>query len=175
MTANPATVARLDTTHADPYRTLIDNNAFGNKNRWTDSAGTQLFDGTGGSINLYGIDHLTGLGYFLMHTSQSPLSIAAEAWNTLLTTINGTTAGTFSDWRAWNYNECASVIDHAIANRKALNFYPFNLNQSIHASVATILWNFGQTIFLQWQSGLKNSGGGITTVSTTIMVRNHYT
>jgi len=55
----PATIQALDVDAVDPYNTLLYNNVFGNKNRFTREDGSQTPPGNNDTV----IDHLTGRLY----------------------------------------------------------------------------------------------------------------
>ena len=57
LPAYPQSIASLDYNAANPFDTLVSNNAFGNKNRFTDENGLQIYG------NAYFIDHLFGIGW----------------------------------------------------------------------------------------------------------------
>lgn len=124
---NPATVSQLDTDHATPFLKLVDNNAEGNKDRFTD-------DVSGGQVytNDLVICHLTGLMYYRVLLTSDTLAnqiIAATA----------STQGGFSDWRITNLKELENILDAEESGRG--NYAPFNIAASsannMHTSTTT--------------------------------------
>lgn len=93
---NPEFVAELDQDAVDPYRTLKQNNAFGNLNRFTDDTGAQTY------TNAYIIDHLTGIGWAYLGYSID--------WATAITNANSSTFLTYTDWRLPNKAEYDSIM-----------------------------------------------------------------
>lgn len=88
------------------FLTLGCNNPFGNTNRFTNSLGGQVTDGTDGSIADYRIDHLTGLGWYTV--IQGPVT-----WNDALNACNGSNAAGFGDWRLPNKLEILTPFEEA--------------------------------------------------------------
>jgi hypothetical protein len=118
--ANPLYVAELDDQAANPFITLKQINAFGTLDRFTDSVGGQDYDGTGGSLVDYVIDHLTRLGWYR-------LEIENVTWANSLIGATASTQNSFSDWRVPNFYEMASINrrDANVSNR-VLNYPPWN-------------------------------------------------
>ena len=81
----------LDKTDEDLLLTL---NAFGNYLRTTNDLGGSVYDGTDGSTTNYLIDHLTGMGWYLLETSPGNTSWTDSAIN-----LQTFTDGTYSDYR----------------------------------------------------------------------------
>jgi len=113
--SNPVSYAQLDTTDPSPFITLISNNAFGNKNRFTDELGTQIY-----SAGLV-IDHLTGLMW-----RKSDVTDGGN-WDDSIDNAHGLSFGGYSDWRMSNINEFLSISDFSISNN-LLDYAPFNNN-----------------------------------------------
>jgi hypothetical protein len=152
--AYPVSYAQLDT-----FTTLINNNAFGNKNRFTDENGLQVFG------NAYAIDHLTGLGW--------SVSVGSGIFTTALNNANSSTASGFSDWRLANRSESESILKHQGGR---LNYSPFNnfINSTFHTSTG----GYQNPTIRNYQTGIRT--GAITdSVHTNsiyyYIVRNHYT
>lgn len=91
----------FDLTQPRPFMWLKDNNIFGNKYRFTSSAGDQNY----GAPNLVGyiIDHYTGLGWY-----RAP-QLASKNWNDSIDLALASTLLGFS-WRLPNVNEMMSII-----------------------------------------------------------------
>lgn len=107
----PVSFAKLDTASLTPFPVLLSNNAFGNKNRFTDENGLQVFG------NAYFIDHLTGLGWLI--TKQ-----ASMIWNTAIDTALSSTAYIYTDWRMSNFNELHGLMDFRLGN--TMEYTPFS-------------------------------------------------
>lgn len=108
-----ATTARLDYGSADPFYTLVENNAFGNTFRFTTDNGTPASDGKAdfvsgdftGATDNYIIDHLTGYGW-----ARGKVAFQ-ELWATAVATANGYTLGAYSDFRLPGLSEIESLIN----------------------------------------------------------------
>ena len=122
---NPINIAELDPDAAEPFTTLKELNAFGvNKNRFTDSVGGQDYDGTGGSLVDYIIDHLTGRAWYRVAVN--------EAWATSLVSATASTQAGFSDWWVPNIQEMLSISqEDAGLTTTRLNYSPFNFSLGV--------------------------------------------
>ena len=96
---NPTHTAALDYSHATPYYILVNDNSFGNKNRFTALDGSQTYTGN------YIIDNLTGLGW------SNTLAGIGTSWAAKLIEADGLTINSFSDWRLPNYTEYVSIAN----------------------------------------------------------------
>jgi len=110
--------AELDFSATRPFFTLVENNAFGNKERFTDSTGAgPNFSGTTfpdddaewtsarpSAVPYYVIDHLTGLGW---HTGGVSSTVN---WATAVSNANGFSNSSYSDFRLPTVNEYLSVL-----------------------------------------------------------------
>lgn len=158
----PVSYAKLDTADANPFDTLLFNNAFGNKNRFTDDSGGQTY------ANDYVIDHLTGLGWYRVLQSNA-------LWNDGIDTADAITLLTFSDWRLPHANEQWNIYNKS--NAAALNYSPFNIISG--ANFLTSSTNASDT--LRYNTVFPSNGGFITrqikasTTGAYLLVRNHYT
>jgi len=110
------------------FFTLDCNNSFGNTNRFTDTAGTQLYDGTGGSLNNIIIDHLTGLMWRRNFQGAADQDVAAA-------TADAATSGGFTDWRLCNIKELMTVLNYASFN--LMSYAPFNVTAVANQRVWT--------------------------------------
>lgn len=108
----PASYARLDWSSPSPFTTLVDNNAFGNKNRFTDDAGTQIY------ANPYIIDHLTGYGIGI-------ITPALANWFSVFSVVNALTINGYSDYFVGNLNEVNSIMN--LSRLNAINYSPLSL------------------------------------------------
>lgn len=96
--AYPLNYARLDLSSVTPYLTLVDNNAFGNKNRFTDSLGTQLY------ADSYVIDHLSGKGLYFR------LGFVGN-WNNCIDQAFNSVQNGFNDWYCLDVNDFNSIAN----------------------------------------------------------------
>jgi hypothetical protein len=170
----PVSCAELDDTILTDagFYTLKSNNAFGNKDRFTDDLGGQDFIGRG-----YGIDHLTGLGY-------AYAVLDGIDWNTAIDTAAASTALGYSDWRITSYRE-ATILYSA-----SLRFYGGFLMTEAYTTAWTAItstsrfglettWSLscqyvaGASVYLKTNIPDKNGAG--TLAAGYIIVRNHYT
>ena len=110
---SPVSYARQDYAHATPFLKLIDNNAFGNKDRFTDDAGGQTY------ANDYMIDHITGLGWYMIKQGTSN-------WATALNNAASSSAVGFNDWRIPYLKEVLTLVNSEILN--TFNYSPWNTN-----------------------------------------------
>lgn len=94
------------------FTTLISNNSFGNKNRFTDSVGGQTYSDN------YVIDHYTGLGWYRV-------LIAAATWNNAIDGSLSSTQNGFSDWFIANINQIMTLQNLSISSQ-SMNYAPFN-------------------------------------------------
>ena len=156
----PVSYAALDFNAVSPFTTLISNNAFGNKNRFTDINGLQVYGDN------YVIDHLTGLGIYRVVTNNT------EIWGLMIDRAVASTQNSFTDWRMVNRNELAS-IQQLTPLLNTLNYSPLNIANNI----------FSSTTYTVTTSAFRmvNSGGELRQQSKTntsqylLLVRNHYT
>lgn len=159
--ANPESVATLDNSATNPNITLLDNNVFGNTNRYTDDAGAQTYS------NNYVIDHLTGLGWYRVQQSAATFNnqiAAAIAYTTL-----------YSDWRVPSRTEIASLINYD--SSVGLNYSPFNISAAVLYTSTSRLDSGASAAngyFFQTNTGISSSNAK-TTSRTALFCRNHYT
>jgi hypothetical protein len=116
---------------------LVYDNVFGNKNRFTDENGLQVY---GGDLT---IDHLTGLMY--KRTQMPNGNHAARCLN-----AQNSTHGGFTDWRVANNPEIMSVLINQ--TNRVFNRPPYFINGGNFCSlslisVATVQeWRLGITV-----------------------------
>ena len=110
------------------YLVLNNVNVHGNTNRFTDSVGTQLYDGTGGSIDGYIVDHFTGLGWF------ETVKSVSEAWNDCIDNSLGSDHGGsgtnaalfgFTNWFMASWQQIDSIMDWSTGTGILLSTTPF--------------------------------------------------
>ena len=162
--ANPLYVAELDYTDAAPFLTLLENNAFGNKDRFTNSLGlTSSYDGTGGELIGYTIDHLTGLGWMLSQQTTAP-------WSTAIDTPLTTTYAGFTDFKLPNIKQQLSIYNYQIR----LNYAPFSIGGS------WLLWSSTTRFDFTANANYSDHTGRVLNSSKTVssrkymVCRNHY-
>lgn len=153
--ANPSIVAELDYTDVAPFLILLQNNAFGNKDRFTNSLGlTTSYDGTGGELIGYAIDHLTGLGWMITHQTTAP-------WNTAIDTPQSTTYAGFTDFKLPNIKEQLSIYNYQIR----LNYAPFSIGGS------WLLWSSTTRFDFTANANYSDHTGRILNSSKTVSSR----
>jgi len=157
--ANPTHTARLDTTSARPDLTLIDNNSFGNKNRFTDINGLQVYG------NDYVIDHLGGYGIYRVTQGTSNLSDALN--NTNSSTILG-----YTDWRVPTFKEFTSLQSMDAANSLGA---PLNFAANYYWSCTYRYDGFASTYGLATYAPYGQVAALLkTSLYNYIMIRNHF-
>jgi hypothetical protein len=100
------------------FTTLVNNNAFGNLNRFTDDQGNQNYDGTLGSTNNYAIDHMTGIGWYLV--------VQTGAWTSQIPAAVALTVGAYSNFFIPDIEKLYTIINKSSTN--GYNYSPFNKN-----------------------------------------------
>jgi hypothetical protein len=163
----PISHAKLDLNAANPFVTLVDNNAFGNKNRFTYLDGTQTY------TTNYAIDHLTGLGWnYDLYPD--------TGWNAHIDNSNASTFGGFTDWRLPAMIEWFTIFDRetsASYKGRGLSYSPFLiLTQPIFYSSTTR--QDVTTEYLRFEcyySGLIGNESKTGVNRNRMIVRNHYT
>jgi hypothetical protein len=161
----PISYAKLDILDATPFLTLVSNNAFGNKNRFTDSVGGQDYNGTGGSLVDYVIDHLTGIGW--IRQTQGLLT-----WSVGIANSEAATNIGFSDWKTPNRNEIQSVLDFNITDR--WNYAPFNIGTNSIYTSTTNNQNTTQAYYIQQVTSGNLIVSSKTSALYHVYCRNHY-
>lgn len=158
----PTSYAQLDTGDAAPFLNLLNNNAFGNKNRFTDDAGGQTYS------NNYVIDHLTGLGWY-------NYDFGDGTWNTHIDTAYNATDLTYSDWRLPNIEELYSILNKGQSNM--LEGSPFNnLNSLVIRTSSTRIASTSNAWYASTSTGVVNPIAKTTSFNIRgCQVRNHYT
>jgi len=157
--SNPANVAELDHTDTTPFLTLLENNAFGNLDRFTDDTGAQIYS------NNYIIDHLTGLAWIKL--GQTTLF----NWNDAIDSGLSATDFSFNDYFLPNIKQLQTLFDSE--NGNPLNYTPFNTTLN--------LWTSTTRKANTLQSWVLNGGAGIyeftlktNTNRRRILCRYHY-
>jgi hypothetical protein len=157
---------------AGSFDTLINNNAFGNTLRFTDSVGAQNADGTGGSIVDYAIDHLTGLGYYLVFTGNG------NDWNARIDGGPLLSVGGFSDFFLPSMPILESINQMNSTLNSSLGYWPFTKNGNpavtFWVSSTTVRNNSANQISLGNSSGVFSSVTKSGTVAFNFYCRKHY-
>lgn len=162
----PTHCAQLDTTAVSPFTTLVNNNAFGNKNRFTDENGLQVFGN-----NVY-IDHLSGLMYY-----DTWGVLGDKLWDDHIDAAIVFTHLGFDDWRLINIQEMINVhqynTNEVVTN--LINFAPtFTGNRAIGTSTTDPL-NSGQLMRMLGNTPRIDIRIKASQVFSAIYVRNFYT
>ena len=155
----PSSYAKLDNDAVSPFTTLLNNNAFGNKNRFTDDVGGQTYS------NNYVIDHLTGLGWYIVAST-------GVDWNTFIDNAQSSTQNSFSDWRVPNKRELSSIADNELT--EVLNYSPFSFNSGF-LFASTTLTSSTTTAYRISTGGVVGAQTKTVTNHYSFIVRNHYT
>jgi hypothetical protein len=134
---------------------LIDDNTFGNKNRFTDENGLQVY---GGDLT---IDHLTGLMY-----KRTAMSNANHA-NRCLNAQNSTEGG-FTDWRVANDPEIMSVLINQ--TNRVFNRPPYFANGGNFCSISLT----AVSTVHEWRLGITLGAVNQSTTRASFIVRTIY-
>ena|SRR3972149_2622892 len=184
---NPIHIARLDRTAASPFHRLVNNNAFGNKFRFTTANGSywneqtntyHLTDGTlsdvgntygAGASGIYVLDNLSGLGY-LRDTANT------YNFNDLCAYPIGLTFAGFNDWRSCNVNEWINLRNWNETTSDDVTKYVLGSSTTTQAGTITTL--MGDTTKYIHCSFFTNQHPLLAQLKTTLlrttMVRNHF-
>ena len=117
----PVSYARLDRAATYPFITLVSNNSFGNKYRFTSITGGYYDQATATYYTVLGVpttflseftngivvDHLTRLAWFRPDQT-------SRNWSTSITNIHGVSTFGYSDWRLCNKNEYNTLLNSEI-------------------------------------------------------------
>jgi len=181
-----STVQRLDFAAANPFYTLKENNAFGNKYRFTDSTGAQADDNLAAfdannfttnrptAIPYYVIDHLTGLGWIIAKVG------FAQSWATAISTAGSYSDGTNSDYRVPSISEFLDVIN--CNGQWYLSSTIFERSTVIVSGTEAYMWT-GNTDEIsstanafRWMdlADIRRINKTTTAAMATFAVRNHY-
>lgn len=158
----PVSYALLDTTATYPFETLVHNNFFGNKYRFTDSTGDS--SGVATTAEGYFIDHLTGLGYKKVQLNNLDFLTALSTAQAL--SFNG-----FDDWRVVNIKELYSLFWYETGD--GLNYSPINISGARY-SCTTRIDNTDRIYGMTYPTGLIFQSTKINTALKWCVVRNHY-
>jgi len=160
---NPISVAMIDMSASVPFLTLLNNNAFGNKERFTDELGTQVY------ANNYVIDHLTGLGWMTT-------VIAEDVWENHLNNANAfeLTALGYSDFRLPSFGEWNTISFYDDANRTTLSYDPFDIISNDTFALCTNTFDSGRFFIAYDSYGQSLRTGFSTTNYNTMYLRTHY-
>lgn len=182
------TSQRLDYSHAEPFFNLVNNNAFGNKYRFTDSEGTPAPDGMANfstinwaidrptAIAHYVIDHLTGLGWVLAKIGFQ------ENWVDALATAHNFNHGGYNDYRLPAPSEIIDVLNLESGNTWYGAGNIFYRSSAFVLGTETRSWLNETNSLNSSQARNINDSGEIRIQSktsnanhSTIAVRTHYT
>jgi len=131
------------------FVTLQNNNVFGNKNRFTDTAGGQEYGtGSNGSVANYIIDHYTGLGIYYYNGGGTLL------WNDEIDDAVNLTYNGWSDYFLPSTNQYRSILQFISAG--VLNYPPFNYSTTTYIRTSTSTSADYVLAFRPWGSNLNN-------------------
>lgn len=115
---NPPPAAPTNPTHTAQlvdFFTLLDNNSYGNKDRFSDDLGTQIY-----ASNIM-VDNYTGMSVYMTAVlNQAPA--AGNVWDVVLADANASTQSGYSDWFIGNMNQVDSITNAD----DGLNYNPLN-------------------------------------------------
>lgn len=160
--SNPISCAALDWSSSVPFLNLINDNAFGNKERFTDELGTQVY------ANNYVVDNLTGLGWMTD-------LIATNTWVNHLNNSNTfelTSLG-YSDFRVPNYNEWNS-ISFISTDKIVLRYQPFGITSNSIVALSTNSMDATRFYIAYNYYGQILRTGFSTTNYNTMYLRTHF-
>jgi len=106
------------------FFTLDCNNGFGNTNRFTNDAGGQTKDGSGGETIDYILDNATPYGWFVNVPG------ANLTWATAFVTAAASVAGGFSNWRMPNLPEFRTIQNLEVGNG-GINYSPVDISRTL--------------------------------------------
>ena len=181
------TSQRLDFTQAQPFYNLVNNNAFGNKYRFTDSNGLQAPDNLADFLSVdwaidrptaiahYVIDHLTGLGWILAKVGFQ------EDFDVALATAHNFTHGGFNDFRLPSQTELLDVLNtETVGTFFGVNNI-FYRSSAFVAGLETSTWlnntypiTTTQAYLLNDTAEVRRAGKNSSTNRSTMAVRTHY-
>lgn len=157
---NPVSIATIDPASDKSFFMLLENNAFGNKERFTDINGLQVYGDD------YVIDHLTGLAIYR-------IDIAADIWeNQILAAINSTQNG-YSDWRMSNIYEVLSLTTYS-NTFPYYSFSPLDTDISCWTSTSRKDGFFSTYAVTPYQPNGAISTGPKSGARVFQLMRNHY-
>jgi len=103
------------------FYTLKHDNEFGNRFRFTDELGAQVY------ANNYFIDNLTGLGWSNLEV------INNDTWNNAIDSANNSNLNNYNDWYIPNLNELNSLLNNSVSKgwvSKGWDYSPLNISSS---------------------------------------------
>lgn len=154
---------------------LLTDNAFGNKELWTNDLGGTVIDGSDGSTADYGINHFQGLGYDLRAES-----IGASTWATAAGIVRALTFAGFSDWRMVTISEANQIVtSDAAQDGSIFDFAPKMLNAGYYWMLNSIpsgvtAWRGTDFDYSNAQYFQNISVGLASSLVRNLPVRNHY-
>jgi len=162
----PTHKSKLDLSAANPYITLENNNAFGNKSRFTDEAGVAAVTGSNTSSGLV-IDHLTGYMWYGIKSSTTD-------WDGAIDGALASTQGGYSDWHIPPKNIYDELMSIGVYSTELPGFNNTDINRNWTAStISTITTN----AYIYYSSGSEIYGYRLVKTNSTyyyVMVRKHY-
>lgn len=192
---NPAVFQKLDFTATDWFYTLAFNNAFGNKFRFTNSVGSEALDGkvnftgaktytTGGGINYYVVDHLTGLGFYVGNLGDTAGVVGTPAngsWNNAIDVAHAQRAAAllgFSDWFPITLVICEMCQDRAATSGSSSSLFKQGIvsgyNESFSWFGDTHMTSTGFARYLRQGNEFQVIGKTSTSIRSIYVCRAHY-
>jgi hypothetical protein len=153
----------LDYSTSAFFLTMLNNNAFGNKSRFTNDLGGAVTDGSDGSTALYVVDHDTGLGWDIELQGSGN-------WNASIDYANSRTVGIYNDFRQPSLQEVDSITDSS----RPVNVHdypPFNITLAFYTGT-TFAASTGRAYVIANNGDYALLNKAV--VYRSITVRNHY-
>lgn len=155
---------------------LLTDNAFGNKELWTNDLGGTVLDGSDGSTVNYGINHYLGLGFDLTLGAPGTLNFA-----TAYALVTSSTFAGYNDWRHITRKELDQINQGNTAADGALfDFADFSSSRPFFWTLNTVnattcvLWG-GKSFGADNNSYYLNFGLTTNTSNASLIpVRKHY-
>lgn len=160
---------------------LTNNNAFGNKYRFTNSIGGAASDGGmlwtaadfTGALDGYVIDHLTGIGYDILLTYNNN-------WNNCIDQIAASTYGGYSDWfpisfqHLFNLSNDSYLLTSTTSGQANFMAYAGSSYQYIWAAGETAANANANSFRFQTTTGVISNVGKTSASYRMVAARNHY-
>lgn len=192
---NPETFQELDLAATDWFYTLKYNNAFGNKYRFTNSVGSEALDGkvnfsgaktytTGGGVNYYVIDHLTGLGFYVANLGNTATTVGTPAngsWNNAIDVAFAQRAANlagFNDWFPLTAGMYESSVSRDVAIGDTLSLLKRGIvsghNETFSWTADTNMTSTGFARYIRQGHLFEGITKGSTSITTIYVARVHY-
>ena len=173
--SNPLYCQDLDVSTDPTGNTLLNNNAFGNKIRFTDEFGVSSLD----QQDIYTIDNLTGLGYYVTANANNKASWADTfGVGGILEQRNADNLAGYNDYFCANLHMLGTITNYqglTTANpillpyRRVVKDHLSSSNVRPNPTTGTPMTRF----YLNWQVGIWY-GDGLNTARHMLMTRIHF-